>query len=214
MPTWNPADTISDDLEDPASAQEDYDQFQSQIVKPVVQLLARLGTPKAQMRSAQQLNWSQAKVTDSDCTLIAQILKESTNYTGNSRVALIGLDNNMISDVGMVQIAESLSIPNSMLANVTCFWLNNNQIGDAGTEALASALQQGAMVRLQKLYLHDNKIGDDGKSTARNIHVGRSCPCPAGPSSPGCHRMHTRLTPFGLPVPTEPYASHHRDLET
>ena len=42
--------------------------------------------------------------------------------------------------------------------------LDNNEIGDAGLQALADALGKGALASLEKLYLYSNAIGDDGMS--------------------------------------------------
>ena len=41
-------------------------------------------------------------------------------------------------------------------------WLNENQIGDAGLSALASACASGALPKLTELYLQWNKIRDTG----------------------------------------------------
>eukprot|EP00325_Prymnesiales_sp_UTEX-LB-985_P024718 CAMPEP_0174716512 /NCGR_PEP_ID=MMETSP1094-20130205/24294_1 /TAXON_ID=156173 /ORGANISM="Chrysochromulina brevifilum, Strain UTEX LB 985" /LENGTH=214 /DNA_ID=CAMNT_0015916281 /DNA_START=15 /DNA_END=659 /DNA_ORIENTATION=+ len=150
------------DIEDPAGAAEDYANYQNAAVKPVDRLLGRLGTTKAQMRSASQLNWAGKGVSNSDCTLIAHVIKTSSAYTANPSISLLSLDNNMIGDDGLAQISEALKIRNGMLANVNCLWLNNNQFGDNGTAALADALKSGAMIGLKTLYLNDNQISDEG----------------------------------------------------
>ena len=41
-------------------------------------------------------------------------------------------------------------------------YLNNNEIGDDGVKALASAISSGALPQLQKLFLSNNQIGDEG----------------------------------------------------
>ena len=49
-----------------------------------------------------------------------------------------------------------------LMCNTQLLWLNNNQIGDAGIEALAKAAGGGAMPQLRELRLNNNKIGDAG----------------------------------------------------
>jgi len=48
------------------------------------------------------------------------------------------------------------------MASLKELWLGENQIGDAGVEALAKACGSGALAQLEKLFLAQNKIGDVG----------------------------------------------------
>ena len=41
-------------------------------------------------------------------------------------------------------------------------YLNNNEIGDDGVKALASAISSGALPQLRSLFLPRNQIGDEG----------------------------------------------------
>ena len=41
-------------------------------------------------------------------------------------------------------------------------YLGNNQIGNDGMRSLADALAKGALPQLQKLFLSNNQIGDEG----------------------------------------------------
>ena len=49
-----------------------------------------------------------------------------------------------------------------MVCNTQKLYLNDNQIGDTGMQAFATALAGGAMVQCQMLNLAMNKIGDAG----------------------------------------------------
>ena len=57
-----------------------------------------------------------------------------------------------------VQLAEVLPLCTS----ATLLDLGNNKISDRGAKALAAAFAEGAMPKLEGLYLHSNKIGDEG----------------------------------------------------
>ena len=61
-----------------------------------------------------------------------------------------------------------------LMCNTQELWLNNNQIGDAGIEALAKAAGGGAMAHLHDLYLGGNSISDKTKDTMRNAMSNRS----------------------------------------
>jgi len=146
-------------------------------------------------------------VSDSDCTLIAQVVKSGSAYTANPSITLLSLDHNLIGDAGLTAISEVLKIPHGVLANVNCLWLNSNQIGDDGTRALADALMQGALTRLQVLYLNDNQISDDGaralataiaNSTSvldhlRHLHLSNNRISPRGPGADALNRAVAKL---------------------
>ena len=57
-----------------------------------------------------------------------------------------------------VQLAEVLPLCTS----ATYLNLVANKISDRGAKALAAAFAEGAMPKLEKLYLHYNQIGDEG----------------------------------------------------
>lgn len=54
------------------------------------------------------------------------------------------------------------------MASLETLWLGNNQIGDVGISALASACANGALASLQYLDLEENAIGDVGMSALEN----------------------------------------------
>ena len=58
--------------------------------------------------------------------------------------------------------AFAKALANGAMANCQELWLSENQIGNIGMEAFAEALANGAMANCQKLYLHENQIGDVG----------------------------------------------------
>ena len=70
-----------------------------------------------------------------------------------------------------VQLAEVLPLCTS----ATLLNLGNNKISDRGAKALAAAFAEGAMPKLEKLYLNVNKIGDDG-AVALAEAVGKGAP--------------------------------------
>ena len=49
-----------------------------------------------------------------------------------------------------------------LMCNTQKLWLNSNNIGDAGVEALSKACAGGALASCQTLNLRANKIGDGG----------------------------------------------------
>ena len=57
-----------------------------------------------------------------------------------------------------VQLAEVLPLCTS----ATLLDLRTNKISDRGAKALAAAFAEGAMPKLEKLYLFNNQIGDEG----------------------------------------------------
>ena len=57
-----------------------------------------------------------------------------------------------------VQLAEVLPLCTS----ATVLKLGNNKISDRGAKALAAAFAEGAMPKLEELFLTDNQIGDEG----------------------------------------------------
>ena len=57
-----------------------------------------------------------------------------------------------------VQLAEVLPLCTS----ATKLRLDKNKISDRGAKALAAAFAEGAMPKLEQLYLYDNQIGDEG----------------------------------------------------
>ena len=61
-----------------------------------------------------------------------------------------------------------------LMCNTQELYLNNNQIGDKGLEALSASLATGALARLSGLYLGSNPISDDAKHTMQTAMSNRS----------------------------------------
>ena len=160
MPVEINSGLTSDNIEESSGAELDYETY-LQSKQPLKDLIAHLGTTKAEMRAAVHLPWSAKQLGDRECVMVADIL-QSQQFTANAPVKMVSLDNNRIGDNGLAVIADAIMLSNSVLANVKTIWLNNNCIGDVGVAALAKALKVGSLARLQKLYLHDNNITDEG----------------------------------------------------
>ena len=126
------------DPEDPANAEQDYEDYLAGR-KPMEALLERLGVSTPTLRTAVRLNWSGMKIFDRDCDILAALFKKNTAYTAKPPLANLGLDRNSIGDAGLVAISESLKISNSMLKNLTHLWLNDNRIGDVRAHATNEA---------------------------------------------------------------------------
>ena len=62
------------------------------------------------------------------------------------------------------------------MPNLKRLFLNNNQIGDDGVAALASALRGGALPACTRIYLHRNQIGDDGVAALASALRGGALP--------------------------------------
>ena len=55
-----------------------------------------------------------------------------------------------------------------LMCNTQELWLNNNQIGDKGLEALSASLATGALALGANIYLMINNLTDAGKQAARD----------------------------------------------
>ena len=61
-----------------------------------------------------------------------------------------------------------------LMCNTQKLWLNSNNIGDAGVEALSKACAGGALAHMSHLYLSSNPISDDAKHTMQTAMSNRS----------------------------------------
>jgi len=62
------------------------------------------------------------------------------------------------------------------LAQLEVLWLGNNQIGDAGVKALSQVCARGALASLTHLYLNGNLIGDAGVKSLAKACGGGALP--------------------------------------
>ena len=91
-----------------------------------------------------------------------------------SELQLLWLNNNRIGNRGVVALARALgrsdgggqgtssSFTTTALSHLTDLNLESNLIGDHGMEALCAAMAKGALPRIAKLYLYQNRIGPAG----------------------------------------------------
>lgn len=92
------------------------------------------------------------------------------------RVLLLGI--NYIEDAGLVEVAAAMgrrgaeALPRLGI----CEMQRNRLAGDAGLEALASAVSAGALAELRELYLFDNDLGEPGKRAFEAALAGGGCP--------------------------------------
>jgi Ran GTPase-activating protein (RanGAP) involved in mRNA processing and transport len=77
------------------------------------------------------------------------------------------LGNNALTDDGIAQLCAAL-VATGVMGALTVLELQKNQIGDAGAQALASAIQAGALPQLRELYLIFNAMTSAGEAAVQS----------------------------------------------
>ena len=106
------------------------------------------------------------------CNSLSELNLDANGLTGDGALSLasmfsrsfpaletLSLSDNTIGDAGLVALSGALQ---RALPALTSCNLNANDFGADGVAALAGALVAGALPKLQKLYLHKNRIGNQG----------------------------------------------------
>jgi len=96
------------------------------------------------------------KIGGADCTALA----EACAIGALPALATLALDDNQISDGGLIALADSFA--KGALPALATLDLNVNQIGDEGMMALADACAKEGLAQCHRLELWSNKIGDQG----------------------------------------------------
>tara|TARA_B110001452_G_scaffold115858_1_gene96081 strand:+ start:987 stop:1922 length:936 start_codon:yes stop_codon:yes gene_type:complete len=113
----------------------------------------------ADLRDAEELEWSMKGLTVNDLATLAMILRT------NGLPKLVGFElwNNGFGDAGMQVLCEGLT--RGAVPSLLKLDLMRNEIGPAGAEALAAALHRGALPKLETLVLSANPISSQGLAT-------------------------------------------------
>ena len=75
-----------------------------------------------------------------------------------ARLEVLHLNGNGISNAGMLSFAEAMRKIDQL--EMRRLWLGDNEVGDLGMHALMSAIEAGAMPKLEDLLIHSNLFGD------------------------------------------------------
>jgi len=110
----------------------------------------------AELRDAEELDWSRKGLAAYDVATLGMILR--TN--GLPRLQRLVLISNGFGDAGMQALCEGLG--HGAAPSLSTLALTNNHFGPVGAEALAVALRRGAMPNLEQLLIHCNPIGKQG----------------------------------------------------
>ena len=119
-------------------------------------LCRKMHTSCAQLRDADELEWTNIGLTADDMVTLVMILR--TN--GLPWLKLLYLNHNGFGDGGMQALFEGLD--RGAAPSLQDLILNFNQFGLVGTEALAAALRRGALPKLELLSLAGNPLGNQG----------------------------------------------------
>eukprot|EP00966_Prymnesium_polylepis_P079562 1844063-Prymnesium_polylepis.3 len=112
----------------------------------------------AQLRDAQELIWSQRRLTVDDMATLGMILR--IRGLPRLRELRIKLDWIAFGDAGMQALCEGLH--SGSLPELHALYFQSNNLGPTGADALAAALRRGVIPKLAELSLSGNPIGDEG----------------------------------------------------
>ena len=121
-----------------------------------VALCRKAKTSCAELRVAEELDWSNKRKTADDMATLAMILQ--TN--GLPWLRMLDLSFNGIVDAGMQVLCEGFG--HGAAPSLQNLALDCNIIGPAGAEALAAALSRGALLKLWLVSFNINPIGSQG----------------------------------------------------
>ena len=116
--------------------------------------LVRIPMTCADLRDAEDLDWSARDLTADDMAALRMILPSMP------RMQDLYMVYNPFADAGMRALCEGLGRGDA--PSLRMIRLDDNELGPAGAEALAAALSRGAMPNVKELTLRDNDIGDQG----------------------------------------------------
>ena len=114
----------------------------------------RISMTCADLRDAEDLDWSARDLTADDMAALRMILPSMP------RMQDLYMVYNPFADAGMRALCEGLGRGDA--PSLRMIRLDDNELGPAGAEALAAALSRGAMPNVKELTLRDNDIGDQG----------------------------------------------------
>lgn len=130
---------------------------------------AALGDIVTQCRSLNELNLRNNEIGDDG---ILGAFPTVTLEDHSSSLEKIFLSSNMLSDAAAKHLARLLSgqvTTNTPLRRLTTLFLSCNEIGDDGTEALATMLRTNKTIHTMDLYR--NKIGNRGGQALADAHT-------------------------------------------
>ena len=111
------------------------------------------------LRYAERVRWTDRDLKATDMATLGMILR-TARWPSLCRLSQLELGYNFVGDSGVQALCEGLT--GAFRAPLRILGLGGMEFGLAGAEGLAAALNRGALPKLEELYLHDNRFGNQG----------------------------------------------------
>ena len=111
------------------------------------------------LRYAERVRWTDRYLEAADMATLGMILR-TARWPSLCRLSQLELGYNLVRDAGVQALCEGLT--GAFRAPLRILGLGGIDFRLAGAEAVAAALHRGSLPRLEELYLHDNRFGDQG----------------------------------------------------